>query len=206
MEVILLESVKKLGNTGDVVSVKNGYARNFLVPTKKAMFATKDNIAVFEQRKGEIEKENKAKTSEAEKLADKIKNTVVSLIQQAGEDGRLYGSISSVNISDALAKKTKEDIDRKQITLHNPIKYIGIHDIEIHLFGNVSAIIHANVARSEGEAKDAEKKFSRGERVAEGPSAESAQEAEEEEAVIEVKADDSKEEKAEAPEKSEAEI
>jgi large subunit ribosomal protein L9 len=166
MEVILLEPVRKVGNVGDVVIVKNGYARNYLIPAKKALRSTKDNLAFFESKKAEIEKENQNKTTEAEKIVKAIDGTFVTLITQAGEDGRLYGSVTPLDISRPL-----ENIDRKQIALSAPIKYIGVYDVEVRLIGDISATIKVNVARTESEAKDAEKRSKAGEEVMEGPGA-----------------------------------
>ena len=175
MQIILLEQVKKLGNTGDVVSVKNGYARNYLIPNKKAMRATKDNIAYFEVKKKEIEAADKAKTSDAEKASKKIDGNIITLIQQAGEDGRLYGSVNANDIAKALSEKSSESINRKQVVLHAPIKYMGVYTVEVDLYGTIIANVHVNIARSEGEAKDAETRFKRGEEVMEGPSGEKEQ-------------------------------
>jgi len=175
MEIILLEQQRKLGNIGDVVKVKNGYARNFLIPNNKALRATKENIALFESKKSDIEKENKKKVEDAEKVAKKIEGAIITLVRQAGEDGRLYGSVNASDIANALVKTTKEAIDRKQIVLNNPIKYIGIHSVEVSIYGSVVANIHPNISRSEGEAKDTAKKFVKGEAVMEGPSADGHQ-------------------------------
>ncbi len=180
MQVILLEQIKKLGNVGDMVTVKGGYGRNFLIPGKKALRATKDNIAYFESKKAEIEKANKEKLAEAQKVLGKIGGTVVSLIQQAGEDGRLYGSVSAGDIARQLSEDTKEEVIRSQVVLHAPIKYIGVHDVEIDLHAEAVAVVHVNIARSGSEAKDAAAKFAKGYRVMEGPGAETEKDAAEE--------------------------
>jgi large subunit ribosomal protein L9 len=210
MQVILVEPVRKLGNVGDVVNVKPGFARNFLIPSEKAVRATEDNIADFKARKAEIEKQDKAKSAEAEKLAKKIDGTLVNIIRQAGEDGRLYGSVSAQDIAAAVSDAKKEEISRKTVLLTDPIKYIGVYSIEVNLHGDVSATVHPNVARSESEAKEASGKFARGEDVMEGSRVaavveevevkEEAKPAEEadakaEDAAEEVKADDAEEKK-----------
>lgn len=176
MQVILLEQVKKLGDVGDIVEVKNGYARNFLIPGEKAIRATKDNIAYFESKKSEITKADGTKLAEAEKTAKKISDTVVVLTQQAGEDGRLYGSVSSLTIAKELSDVSGVSVDRKQVVLTDPIKYIGIYPLNIDLYGGVQARIHVNIARNENEAKEAAKRFARGETVQEGPDAAQAEE------------------------------
>jgi len=172
MQVILLEQMRKLGNAGELVEVKGGYARNYLIPNKKALRATKDNVSYFESKKAEIEKENKKKLDEATAIAKKIEGAIVALVRQAGEDGRLYGSVNAADIAKTATETTKQEIDRKQITLHNPIKYIGVHSIEISLFGTVVAHVNVNIARTADEAKDQESRFKKGEIVMEGPAAE----------------------------------
>ncbi len=168
MDIILLEQVKKLGNVGDVVTVKSGYARNFLIPNEKALLATRANKDLFEARKAEIEKNNAVRTEEAKKSAKAIESKIITVISQAGEDGRLYGSVNSSDIANAL---NNTDVARKQIVLHNPIKYIGVHSVEIAFHGDVTASIHVNIARTEDEAKNSETRFKRGEKVMEGPGA-----------------------------------
>lgn len=174
MQIILIEPVKNLGQVGDVVTVKNGYARNFLLPNKKAMRATGDNIAYFEVKKKEIQAANAEKVSEAQKVAKKIEAAVITLVQQAGEDGRLYGSVTANEIAEALTAQTKVKISRKQVVLHSPIKYIGVHTVEVDLHGDVITTIHPNVARSEDDAKSAAARFAKGEKVMEGPAGEEA--------------------------------
>jgi large subunit ribosomal protein L9 len=174
MQIILLEPVKNLGTVGDVVTVKNGYARNFLIPNRKAMRATADNVAYFDAKKKEIQAANQEKVSAANTTAKKIAGTVVALVQQAGEDGRLYGSVNATDIAAALSKHAGVEISRKQIVLHSPIKYVGIHTVEIDLHGDVVTTIHPNIARSEADAKSAAERFARGEKVMEGPEADSA--------------------------------
>lgn len=167
MEVILLEPVKKLGNIGQKVRVRDGFARNFLIPTKKAIRATAANLKLFEARKAEIEKENAKKTAEAEKVAKKAEAAIVTIIRQAGEDGRLYGSVTAKDIADAL-NAAGHKIDRQQVVLNTPIKYIGVYTTELHLHGEVAVNVHPNVARSDDEAKESKARFERGEVVMEG--------------------------------------
>jgi len=178
MEVILLEQVKKLGKIGDVVTVKGGYGRNYLIPNNKALRSTKANLAHFESQKVDIESKNDELTKSASALAKLIDGAVVPLIQQAGEDGRLYGSVNATAISAVVNEKTKGTVDRKQIVLHNPIKYIGIHAVEVDLHAEVTATIHVNIARTEGDADQAAKRFSKGDSVMEGPAGATSYEAE----------------------------
>ena len=175
MQVILIEPVRNLGNVGDVVKVKNGYARNFLLPTKKALRSTKENVAYFESRKAEIQKENEKNKDTAEKIASAINGSFVALTRQAGEDGRLFGSVTSLDIAREISADGKNNVDRKQVILLTPIKYIGIYEIPVHLHADVTAKINVNIARSSTEAKDAEKRFKRGERVMEGPDGKEAE-------------------------------
>jgi len=155
MKIILLEQVKKLGVVGDVVEVKNGYARNFLIPSQKALRATKANIDLFEVRKSEIQQKNKEKVAIAEDVAAKIDGKYVTVIQQAGEDDRLYGSVTSTEIARSLNNK---EVSKTSINLHNPIKYIGIYTVEVDIFAGISSNIKVNVAISNEAAKEAEKK------------------------------------------------
>ncbi len=189
MEIVLLEQVRGLGALGDRVKVKNGYGRNYLIPKGKALLATKDNVAYFEAKRQEIEAEQSKKQQGAEALQSKIEGAVVVLLQHAGEDGRLYGSVSTGDIARALTEALPglSEITRKQIVLAQPIKYIGVYSVEVGLYGNVVATIHANVARSESEAKEAEARFKRGEVVMEGPG--QNDHAEEEAALAEAEAE-----------------
>lgn len=169
MQIILLEQVRKLGNIGEIVNVKNGYARNYLIPNSKALRATKANIDLFEMKKSEIKKQNDIRIKEAQDIAKNIEGLVVSIISQAGEDGRLYGSVSITDIAKAINESAKTEIPRKQVMLHDPIKYIGIYNIEIELHAEISAHVNVNIARTEDEAKIAIKRFEKGEDVNEAP-------------------------------------
>lgn len=155
MQVILIENVDKLGRVGETVRVRDGYARNYLIPHKKALRATNDNIAYFEAKKADFEAQNKTLTAEAEKKAKKIDGQHVVLVRQASEDGRLYGSVNSKDIVDAIKGVTGEDLLRRHIDLNSPIKSLGIYQIRVVPHGDVSAVVEVNVARSESEAKEA---------------------------------------------------
>lgn len=158
MEVILLEKIEKLGNVGDKVSVKGGYGRNYLIPQEKALRATKDNIAYFEAKRADIEKEDGTRKSEAEGKVARLDKLIVTLIMQAGEDGRLFGSVNARNVAKAVTDKVIE-VDHKNISISEPIKYLGVHPVKIALHPEVISIIHVNVARTEAEAQEAEKAF-----------------------------------------------
>ncbi len=152
MQVILLERVENLGQMGDVITVKNGYARNFLLPRKKALRATKANIEQFETQKAQLEAENLKKRSEAESVAKSMKDMEVILIRQAGEIGQLYGSVNARDVANAV-KEAGISIDKKQVSLMTPIKTLGLFDVKVDLHAEVSVFVTANVARSEEEAK-----------------------------------------------------
>jgi large subunit ribosomal protein L9 len=153
MEVILLESVRKLGTVGAKVKVKDGYGRNYLIPRNKALRATKQNLAIFEQSKAEIESGNSAKRDEARTYAVNLDNIMISLIKQAGEDGRLFGSVTARDIVNALNNQGLK-IERNMVVLDNPIKNTGIHKITISLHPEVNVNVQVNVARTEAEASE----------------------------------------------------
>lgn len=156
MDIILLERVEKLGQMGDMVNVKPGYARNFLLPRGKALRATKENKEYFEKQKKEIEAKNLKEKKEAEAVADKIKNTTLIIIRQAGDTGRLYGSVSSKDLAASLNDKGIK-INFHQVKIPTPIKELGIYeDIKLELHSEVIKEIRVNVARSEDEAKTQE--------------------------------------------------
>ena len=152
MEVILLERVENLGIMGDVVRVKPGYARNFLFPNEKAVPASNENKASFENKRLEIEAKNIETKAEAEKVASKIKGETLILVRQAGDSGQLYGSVNSRDIKNTL-KDMGYELDRNQISLNKPIKSVGIHNVSIALHPEIYVEVIANVARSEEEAK-----------------------------------------------------
>jgi large subunit ribosomal protein L9 len=152
MQVILLERVAKLGQMGDVVDVKPGYARNFLLPQGKAQTASDANIASFEARKAQLEAHNLETKKEAEDLADRLNGQQFIVIRSASDAGALYGSVSTRDAADA-ATAGGFTVDRKQVALARPIKELGLHDVHITLHPEVEAIIHLNVARSQEEAE-----------------------------------------------------
>ena len=152
MEVVLLERVAKLGQMGDVVSVKNGFARNFLMPQGKALRATKANLASFEAQRVQLEANNLESKGEAEALAAKLDGQTFIVIRSASDAGSLYGSVTGRDASDA-ATEDGFTIDKKQIVLAKPIKDLGLHDMIVVLHPEVSATITVNVARSAEEAE-----------------------------------------------------
>jgi len=153
MKVILLERIEKLGNMGDVVTVKDGYARNFLLPQGKALRATKENLERFEREREELERRNAEARAEAEKQAEKVDGAKIVLIRQAGEMGQLYGSVSTRDIVNALKEEFGIEIARTQVQLDKPIKIIGLHDVTVRLHPEVAVTITLNVARNEEEAE-----------------------------------------------------
>ena len=152
MEVILLESLNKLGKIGDVVSVKDGFARNYLIPQKKALRANKENKDYFTKIKDEVLKKNKESISNAESLLKKISTKEIIFIRNASDNGQLYGSVSPKDISNYF-NDNKVDIKPSNINLHNAIKKIGIYDINIKLHAEVSCNLKINVATSTENAK-----------------------------------------------------
>jgi large subunit ribosomal protein L9 len=151
MDIILLERVGNLGTIGDVVTVKDGFARNFLLPNKKALRANKANKALFESNREQLEKENDERRTAAETEGNKIDGMTIELIRQASNTGLLYGSVSIRDIVIALEEKG-EPITKKQIVLERPIKAIGVHEVRVSLHAEVDATIKINVARSPEEA------------------------------------------------------
>jgi len=151
MQVILLERVENLGAIGDEVKVRDGFARNFLLPQKKALRATESNRKVFEAQRAQIEARNAEAKAAAEKASGNIDGTSYVLIRQAGEAGQLYGSVSSRDIGDEIVKSGAK-IDRNAVVLDKPIKTIGFYDVRVRLHAEVYASIKVNVARSQDEA------------------------------------------------------
>jgi large subunit ribosomal protein L9 len=152
MEVILLERVAKLGQIGDVVRVKDGFARNFLLPRKKALRATEANRKRFETQRVDIEARNLELKHEAKAIAEKLDGHSIVLIRQAGESGQLYGSVSPRDIAEALGQ-SRFKVSRDQIVLNTPIKALGLHAVPVHLHPEVDVKITVNVARSAEEAE-----------------------------------------------------
>jgi large subunit ribosomal protein L9 len=155
IELILLERVEKLGQMGQLVKVRPGYARNFLLPQKKAMRATKDNLTYFETRRVQLEADNLARKADAEEVAKKLEGLSVVLIRQAGESGQLYGSVSARDIADAVTE-AGFTVGRQQIVLDHPIKTLGLHPIRVMLHPEVAVTVTANVAQS-AEAAEMQK-------------------------------------------------
>ncbi len=152
MDIILLERIEKLGSIGDVVTVKDGYARNFLLPQKKALRANEANKRVFEANRARLEAENAERRAEAAKLGEKIAGAEVVLIRASSNAGQLYGSVSVRDMVAGLAEQG-HDIDKRMVILGAPIKAIGIHSVTIALHPEVHVTVKANVARSDDEAK-----------------------------------------------------
>ncbi len=151
MEVILLERVEKLGAIGDVVRVKDGFARNYLLPRKKALRANEANRKVFEANRARIEEENANRRSDAEKASKGIDGKTVQLIRQASNTGQLYGSVSARDIVEALEADGAK-VTKSQVVLDRPIKAIGLHEVKIALHPEVAVTVKINVARSPEEA------------------------------------------------------
>ena len=151
MEVILLERVEKLGAIGDVVKVKDGFARNYLLPRKKALRANEANRKVFEANRAKIEEDNAAKRSDAEKASKGVDGKSVQLIRQASNTGQLYGSVSARDIAEAL-EGVGAHVAKSQVVLDRPIKAIGMHEVKVALHPEVSVTVKVNVARSPEEA------------------------------------------------------
>ena len=158
MQVILLQRVEKLGAMGAVVNVRPGYARNFLLPKKVALRATKENISHFEKEKETLQKLNMKHKEEAEILGAQLEGAMATLIRQASESGQLYGSVSARDIADAL---NKEHVTKNNVKIDHPIKTIGIHTARLQLHPEVSVMIKVNTAMSEDEAKAQAKTFER---------------------------------------------
>jgi large subunit ribosomal protein L9 len=152
VELILLERVEKLGQMGQIVKVRPGYARNFLLPQKKAMRATKDNLAYFETQRAQLEVNNLARKSDAEQVAGKLDGLYVVVIRQAGESGQLYGSVAVRDIADAVTE-AGFTIDKRQVVLDRPIKNLGLHPLRVMLHPEVAVTVTANVAQSKEAAE-----------------------------------------------------
>lgn len=151
-QVILLERVENLGAMGDVVSVKPGYARNFLLPQSKALRATKENIAYYETQKAHLVKANNEKKADAEKIAKSIEGAKVVLIRQAAEGGQLFGSVSARDIAEELATSSKQTVTRGMVALNQNFKTIGLFPVDVALHPEVKVKVTVNIARSTDEA------------------------------------------------------
>jgi large subunit ribosomal protein L9 len=152
MKVILLERVEKLGAIGDVVQVKDGFARNFLLPRSKALRANALNLKVFEGQRAQIEARNAEARAAAETSGEKLDGTSYVLIRQAGDSGQLYGSVSGRDVSDAVTAEGGK-IDRSQVILDRPIKTLGVHEVKVRLHPEVTITVKINIARSNDEAE-----------------------------------------------------
>ncbi|TYC66834.1 50S ribosomal protein L9 [Stappia sp. BW2] len=151
MQIILLERIAKLGQMGDTVRVRDGYARNFLLPQGKALRANKSNLERFERERVQLEARNLERKNEAEGVASKLDGESLVMIRSAGETGQLYGSVSTRDIAEGLTK-AGFSVSRSQVELRNPIKTIGLHSVLIQLHPEVEVTVSVNVARSEDEA------------------------------------------------------
>ncbi|MEM6412082.1 MAG: 50S ribosomal protein L9 [Pseudomonadota bacterium] len=152
MQVILLERVERLGTIGDEVSVKNGFARNFLIPQGKALLATDSNRARFEREREAIEARNAEAKAAAESTSGSLEGAILTLIRQAGDTGQLYGSVTARDIAEA-ASEAGHKVAKSQVRLDKPIKAIGLHEVRVRLHAEVAVEITANIARSEDEAE-----------------------------------------------------
>lgn len=152
MEVILLERIEKLGLMGDVVSVKAGYARNYLLPQNKALRATEENRKGFDARRTQLEATNVEHRKEAAAVGEKLEGLSVVLVRQAGEAGQLYGSVKARDIAEKVTE-AGFTVERRQISLDRPIKSVGLYDLRVNLHPEVAVTVKANIARSEEEAK-----------------------------------------------------
>jgi len=152
MQIILLERVENLGGIGDVVSVKDGYARNFLLPQKKALRANDANRQVFEANRERLEKENAERRGEAEAEGRKVDGAEVVLIRASSNSGQLYGSVNVRDIAQALEEQGYK-VDKRQVVMGSPIKALGVHEVTIALHPEVRVTVKANVARSDDEAE-----------------------------------------------------
>ncbi len=160
MKVILLERVERLGALGDVVNVKDGFARNFLLPRSKALRASNTNLKVFEAQRAQIEARNADTKAAAEKAGTKLDGETYVMIRSAGESGQLYGSVSGRDVADAIIAEGGK-VDRSQVVLDKPIKTLGVHEVKVRLHAEVTVVVKINIARSTDEAD----RQSRGENV-----------------------------------------
>jgi large subunit ribosomal protein L9 len=152
MKVILLERVERLGAIGDTVTVKDGFARNFLLPRNKALRATSQNLKVFEAQRGQIEQRNAQAREAAEKAGGKLDGTTYVMIRQAGESGQLYGSVSARDVADAVNAEGGK-VERSMVVLDTPIKTLGVHPVKVRLHAEVTVTVNINIARSPDEAE-----------------------------------------------------
>ncbi len=152
MEVILLERIEKLGQMGDVVNVKTGFARNYLLPQNKALRKTKQNLTRFESQRAQLEAENLTRKNEAENIASKLENMNITIIRAAGETGQLYGSVTSRDIAESVTK-AGITVNKNQVILNRALKVLGLEPIRVSLHPEVSVEVTANIARNKEEAE-----------------------------------------------------
>jgi large subunit ribosomal protein L9 len=146
MQIILLDKVANLGNLGDQVKVRPGYGRNYLIPNGKAVMATPDNKAYFEERRAELEKASADALTTAEARAEKINGSTVEIAQKAGDEGRLFGSVGSVDIAKAVTAACGIEVEKQEVRLPaGTLRYVGEYDIELHLHADVSANVKVNI-------------------------------------------------------------
>ena len=198
MDVILLERVENLGQMGDVVKVKPGYARNFLLPQRKAMRATKANLEHFESQRAQLEADNLKRRDEAEKVAAKLEGLSVFLQRQAGESGQLYGSVNAQDLAKAITE-AGATVERRQIQLDKVIKTLGLHSVRVRLHPEVAVEITANVARS---AEEAEMQAKTGKMVSAEEQREAEEAAEAEKAALVADAEQDEEVAEETPQEA----
>tara|TARA_Y100001934_G_scaffold198527_1_gene233963 strand:- start:585 stop:1283 length:699 start_codon:yes stop_codon:yes gene_type:complete len=152
MEVVLLERIERLGQMGDVVNVKPGYARNYLLPQKKALRATEENLAQFEAERQQLEADNLLRRDEAQSVGDRLDGLQVVVIRSAGESGQLYGSVNARDMAEVVTK-AGYTVGRRQVIAERPVKALGFHDFRVRLHPEVEVTVTANVARSAEEAE-----------------------------------------------------
>jgi large subunit ribosomal protein L9 len=153
MQIILLERIEKLGGIGDVVTVKDGYARNYLLPNKKALRSNAANLKVFEANRAKIEADNAARRTDAQSQAETVEGAQVVLIRQASNAGQLYGSLSDRDLVEALHEAGHTSVSKAMVILERPIKTLGVFDVRVNLHPEVAVTVSANVARSPDEAE-----------------------------------------------------
>ena len=153
MKVILLERVEGRGVLGDVVTVKDGFARNYLLPRNKALRANNANLKVFEAQRAEIEARNAKARESASKSGEGLDGSSYILIRQAGESGQLYGSVAGRDVADAVNAESAAKVDRSMVVLDKPIKTLGVHEVKVKLHAEVTVTVNINIARSQDEAE-----------------------------------------------------
>ena len=165
MEVILIENIEKLGKVGDVVKVKDGYARNYLIPKKKVLRANKENLKVFDEKKSVIEAEEKKRKEKSEEIAKKIKNLEIIIIRNAAENDQLYGSVTSKDIVKEILLLNKIELLNEQINLKKTLKSIGVHEVEISVYTDLKIKILVIVAKTKELGLEQIKEFKRPKKI-----------------------------------------